>query len=61
MKKIEAQVNWRGAYNQRQWYVRIDNNSTGKTTSIDMGSKTDADTLAHAINNKPELLKALIA
>jgi|TARA_R110000824_G_scaffold20891_7_gene78350 hypothetical protein len=61
MKKLEAQVNWSGAYDQRKWYVRIDNNFTGKTTSIDVGSKTDADTLAHAINNKPELLKALIA
>ena len=61
MKKLEAQVNWSGAYDQRQWYVRIDNNFTGKATSIDVESKTDADTLADAVNNKLERLKALIA
>ena len=50
MKKLEAQVNWSGAYDQRKWYVRIDNNFTGKTTSIDVGSKTDADTLAQSFD-----------
>jgi hypothetical protein len=57
MKKIEAQVNWEGPINQRQWFVRINHNITGQTTDINVSSERDGILLADVINNDPDRLK----
>ena len=61
MKKIEAQVNWEGPINQRQWFVRINHNITGQTTDINVSSERDGILLADVINNDPDRLKLVMS
>jgi hypothetical protein len=57
MRKIEAQVNWEGPVNQRQWFIRIHHNITGETADINVSSQRDGMLLADVINNNPDRLK----